>query len=132
MADEHNDTTEPAHFDPEQLPLTPEPEVVEATLELLARTAVSQARAGADIVAPSDMMDGRIGRLREALDDHDFPGADGVHDTEYRSAVWSGGDVLHAPVARGLGGRRRLDRAVGHGARPRRRRLRRAHRLRPR
>ncbi|MEA2171817.1 MAG: porphobilinogen synthase [Solirubrobacteraceae bacterium] len=42
------------------------------TLELLARTAVSQARAGADIVAPSDMMDGRIGRLREALDDHDF------------------------------------------------------------
>src|SRR5919112_6324047 len=40
------------------------------TLELLARTAVSQAEAGADIVAPSDMMDGRVGALRAALDDH--------------------------------------------------------------
>jgi porphobilinogen synthase len=39
------------------------------TLELLARTAVSQAQAGADIVAPSDMMDGRVAALREALDD---------------------------------------------------------------
>jgi len=41
----------------------------DATLELLARTAVSQTRAGADIVAPSDMMDGRVGAIREALDD---------------------------------------------------------------
>src|SRR3954451_16781104 len=40
------------------------------TLELLARTAVSQAEAGADAVAPSDMMDGRVGALRAALDDH--------------------------------------------------------------
>ncbi|UCH35811.1 MAG: porphobilinogen synthase [Armatimonadota bacterium] len=39
------------------------------TLELLARTALSHARAGADIVAPSDMMDGRVGAIREALDD---------------------------------------------------------------
>jgi len=38
------------------------------TLELLARTAVSHARAGADIVAPSDMMDGRVGAIRQALD----------------------------------------------------------------
>lgn len=38
------------------------------TLELLARTAVSQARAGADIVAPSDMMDGRVQAIRRALD----------------------------------------------------------------
>ncbi len=38
------------------------------TLELLARTAVSHARAGADILAPSDMMDGRVGALRRALD----------------------------------------------------------------
>jgi porphobilinogen synthase len=38
------------------------------TLELLARTAVSQARAGADIVAPSDMMDGRVAAIRRALD----------------------------------------------------------------
>jgi porphobilinogen synthase len=41
----------------------------DATLELLARTATSQARAGADIVAPSDMMDGRVGMIRQALDD---------------------------------------------------------------
>jgi porphobilinogen synthase len=40
------------------------------TLELLARTAVSQAAAGADAVAPSDMMDGRVGALRAALDEH--------------------------------------------------------------
>lgn len=42
------------------------------TLELLARTAVSHARAGADIVAPSDMMDGRVGAIRAALDDAGF------------------------------------------------------------
>jgi len=44
------------------------------TLELLARTAVSHARAGADVVAPSDMMDGRVARVREALDDADLEG----------------------------------------------------------
>jgi porphobilinogen synthase len=38
------------------------------TLELLAKTAISQANAGADIVAPSDMMDGRVGALRSQLD----------------------------------------------------------------
>jgi porphobilinogen synthase len=42
----------------------------DATLELLARTAVSQARAGADLIAPSDMMDGRVGVIRQALDEH--------------------------------------------------------------
>ena len=44
----------------------------DATLELLARTAISQARAGADIIAPSDMMDGRVGAIRSALDDDGF------------------------------------------------------------
>jgi porphobilinogen synthase len=44
----------------------------DATLELLARTAVSQARAGADVVAPSDMMDGRVGIIREELDEEGF------------------------------------------------------------
>jgi porphobilinogen synthase len=39
------------------------------TVELLARTAVSHVEAGADCVAPSDMMDGRVGAIREALDD---------------------------------------------------------------
>ena len=41
----------------------------DATLRLLVRTALSQAKAGADLVAPSDMMDGRVGAIREALDD---------------------------------------------------------------
>src|SRR5213593_1938046 len=41
----------------------------DATLELLARTAVSHAEAGADAVCPSDMMDGRVGAIRSALDD---------------------------------------------------------------
>ncbi len=43
------------------------------TLELLARVAVSHARAGADIVAPSDMMDGRVRAVRAALDDKGLP-----------------------------------------------------------
>ena len=44
----------------------------DATLPLLARTAVSYARAGADLVAPSDMMDGRVGAIRAALDEEGF------------------------------------------------------------
>ena len=44
----------------------------DASLDILAKQAVSHARAGADIVAPSDMMDGRVGVIREALDEHKF------------------------------------------------------------
>ena len=44
----------------------------DATLPLLVEEALSHARAGADIVAPSDMMDGRVGAIRSALDDHHF------------------------------------------------------------
>ena len=44
----------------------------DATLELLARTAVSHAAAGADVVAPSAMMDGQVGALRRALDDEGY------------------------------------------------------------
>ncbi|HEY6290319.1 MAG TPA: porphobilinogen synthase [Terriglobia bacterium] len=44
----------------------------DATLEVLARTAVSQVLAGADMVAPSDMMDGRVGRIRRELDTAGF------------------------------------------------------------
>jgi len=43
------------------------------TLELLAQTALSHARAGADIVGPSDMMDGRVAAIRDALDEEGFP-----------------------------------------------------------
>jgi porphobilinogen synthase len=44
----------------------------DATLELLARTSVSLSRAGVDIIAPSDMMDGRVAAIRKALDDGGF------------------------------------------------------------
>ena len=44
----------------------------DASVARLARTALSHARAGADIVAPSDMMDGRVGAIRTILDDHGF------------------------------------------------------------
>ena len=44
----------------------------DATLELLAKTALSHAHAGADMVAPSDMMDGRVAAIRECLDAHGF------------------------------------------------------------
>jgi porphobilinogen synthase len=47
----------------------------DATLELLARTAVSQVRAGVDLVAPSDMMDGRVAAIRKALDEAGLPNA---------------------------------------------------------
>src|ERR1700723_1404924 len=50
-------------------PATAEYEIVnDASLELLARTSVSLARAGVDVIAPSDMMDGRVGAIRAALD----------------------------------------------------------------
>jgi len=44
----------------------------DSTLKLLAAEALSHARAGADVVAPSDMMDGRVAAIREALDEHNF------------------------------------------------------------
>lgn len=46
--------------------------VNDATVEVLVRQALSHAEAGADVVAPSDMMDGRIGAIRRALEDHGF------------------------------------------------------------
>src|SRR5205823_9925212 len=44
----------------------------DATLTVLAEQALSHARAGADVVAPSDMMDGRVAAIREKLDEHKF------------------------------------------------------------
>jgi porphobilinogen synthase len=49
--------------------------VNDATVEVLAKMAVSHARAGADFVAPSDMMDGRIGAIRRALEENNFTNA---------------------------------------------------------
>ncbi len=61
----------------------------DATLDVLARTAVSHAEAGADIVAPSDMMDGRVAALREALDEAGFEGTPIVsYAAKYASAFY--------------------------------------------
>jgi porphobilinogen synthase len=61
------------------------------TLEILARTAVSQAQAGADIIAPSDMMDGRVYWLREALDEA------GLDDTPIMAYSAKYASSLYAP-----------------------------------
>ncbi len=59
------------------------------TLELLARTAVSHVEAGADVVAPSDMMDGRVAAVREALDDNGFSATPIVaYSAKYASAFY--------------------------------------------
>ena len=59
------------------------------TLPLLAAMAVAQAQAGADVVAPSDMMDGRVAAIREALDDAGFVDvAIGSYCTKYASAFY--------------------------------------------
>jgi porphobilinogen synthase len=61
----------------------------DASLDLLARTAVSHARAGADAVAPSDMMDGRVGALRAALDAEDFTDTPIIaYSAKYASAFY--------------------------------------------
>jgi porphobilinogen synthase len=61
------------------------------SVELLAKTAVSHAAAGADFVAPSDMMDGRIGAIREALD------ADGFQDTGIMSYAAKFASAFYGP-----------------------------------
>lgn len=61
----------------------------DATLPLLARAAVICARAGADVIAPSDMMDGRVGAIRDALDEHGFTGTVIVsYAAKYASAFY--------------------------------------------
>lgn len=59
------------------------------TLEILAKMAVAQAEAGADIIGPSDMMDGRVGYIRESLDDAGFTGVSIMSYTaKYASAFY--------------------------------------------
>ncbi len=74
------------------------------TLELLAREAVSHAQAGADVVAPSDMMDGRVGAIRDALDDGRLRrGADPLLRRQVRLGLLRSlprGRRLRAPVRR--------------------------------
>jgi porphobilinogen synthase len=59
------------------------------TLELLAKIAISHAEAGADVVAPSDMMDGRVGMIRHQLDEEGHPGvAIFSYSAKYASAFY--------------------------------------------
>jgi porphobilinogen synthase len=59
------------------------------TIELLAKTAISHAEAGADAVAPSDMMDGRVAAIRHQLDEEGHPGAPIVsYSAKYASAFY--------------------------------------------
>ncbi len=67
------------------------------TLDLLARTAVTQAQAGADIVAPSDMMDGRVGAIRQALD------AAGLEDTAILSYTVKYASAFYGPFREAAG-----------------------------
>jgi porphobilinogen synthase len=67
------------------------------TLDILCRQAVVQAEAGADVIAPSDMMDGRIGRIRQALDDAGF---DRVMIMAYAAKYAS---AFHGPFRDALG-----------------------------
>jgi porphobilinogen synthase len=59
------------------------------TVELLAKTAISQAEAGADVVAPSDMMDGRVGSIRHQLDEEGHPNVPIIaYSAKYASAFY--------------------------------------------
>jgi porphobilinogen synthase len=71
------------------------------SLELLARTALSQAEAGADMVAPSAMMDGQVGAIRETLDDARLENiAIMAYAVKYASAFY--GPFREAAIARRL------------------------------
>ena len=85
----------------------------DASLELLARTAVSHAEAGADMVWPSDMMDGRVGAIREALDDAGF---DQVPIVSYAAKYAS---AFYGPFGRRRSRRRRSATAAATSSIPR-------------
>jgi porphobilinogen synthase len=76
------------------------------TLELLAKTAISHADAGADVVAPSDMMDGRVGAIRSQLDDEGHPNVSIIaYSAKYASAFY-GPFRVAAESTPGFGDRR--------------------------
>lgn len=61
----------------------------DATLEILGKMSLAQAQAGADIIAPSDMMDGRVGYIRKVLDDHGFTNVSIMsYSAKYASAFY--------------------------------------------
>jgi len=90
----------------------------DATIELLAQTAVSHARAGADLVAPSDMMDGRVGAIRSELDSEGLQGTPILaYSAKFASALY-GPFREAADSTPGFGDRRgyQMDHANGREA----------------
>jgi porphobilinogen synthase len=71
--------------------------VNDATLDMLAQQSIVQARAGCDILAPSDMMDGRVGRIRQALD------AQGMHDVSIMSYAAKYASAFYGPFREAVG-----------------------------
>ena len=67
------------------------------TVEVLVRQALNQARAGADVIAPSDMMDGRVGSIREALD------AEGFLDVQIMAYAAKYASAFYGPFRDALG-----------------------------
>ena len=72
------------------------------TVEILCKQAVTQAAAGADLIGPSDMMDGRVGAIREALDDEGYSHVGIISYTaKYASACYGPfRKLVHAPGRR--------------------------------
>jgi len=89
----------------------------DATLDILAEQAVSHARAGADIVAPSDMMDGRVGVIREALDEHKFENIS-ILDIANTVAKHVKADIIVTPSNDPRSYRVNSDRLLATGFRP--------------
>ncbi|MGI4879876.1 MAG: porphobilinogen synthase [Janthinobacterium lividum] len=71
--------------------------VNDTTVEILVGQALAQARAGADIIAPSDMMDGRVGAIRDALE------ADGFHDIQIMAYAAKYASAFYAPFRDAVG-----------------------------
>jgi porphobilinogen synthase len=74
----------------------------DATVALLARQAINQAQAGCDIIAPSDMMDGRIGIIRSALD------AEGFQNVQIMSYAAKYASAFYGPFREAIGTSRTL------------------------
>jgi porphobilinogen synthase len=74
----------------------------DATIEVMVKSALVQAKAGADIIAPSDMMDGRVGAIRAALD------ADGFEHTQIMSYAAKYASVYYGPFREAVGSGTRL------------------------
>src|SRR5205085_11287087 len=88
------------------------------SVQLLGKTALSHARAGADMVAPSDMMDGRIGAIRDILDSNGFENTGIISYAAKSASVFYGPfrDAAESPPQFGDRRRYQLDPATADGA----------------